>query len=138
MYQKGFKSINTGLGSKGFSLIELMIGLAIVAILATVGGTSYQSYVERGNRSDVQRVMTEIAAKQEQYMMVNQSYTGDLGPTGLNYDINSSISENYTVIVVPYGTNPERYYVRALGINQMAGETLYLYSTGQKSPIDLW
>lgn len=47
--------------AQGFSLIELMITVAIVAILAAIAYPSYRAYVLRSNRTDAIRAMTEDA-----------------------------------------------------------------------------
>ena len=47
--------------SKGFSLIELMITVAVLAIIVTVAIPSYRSYIERTNRTDGTRALMETA-----------------------------------------------------------------------------
>jgi type IV pilus assembly protein PilE len=46
---------------RGFTLIELMIAVAIVAILATIALPSYQNYIKRAARSEVQGDLMELA-----------------------------------------------------------------------------
>ena len=71
----------------GFTLIELMITVVIVAILASVAYPSYIQYVVRANRSAAQSFMYAVANKQEQYMLDARMYAGgssvltDLGIT---------------------------------------------------------
>ena len=52
---------------QGFTLIELMITVAIIAILAAVAYPSYSEYVKRGNRSEGQALLNDTAALQERY-----------------------------------------------------------------------
>jgi type IV pilus assembly protein PilE len=47
--------------ARGFSLIELMITVAIVAILASIAVPAYRSYVLKSNRTDAVRALTEAA-----------------------------------------------------------------------------
>ncbi len=123
---------------RGFTLIELMITLAIVAILMTVAVPSYQSYVVRGVRADTQQTMMEIAAKQEQFMMARQNYTTDLSSTGLNYNIDPAVSDNYDIAVTLVAGPPVGFLVTATGISSLADGVLTLSSTGEKTPAEKW
>lgn len=67
----------------GFNLIELVVTLAIIAILASVAIPGYQSYSQRGNRTDAIDPMQAILNAQELYYADNDSYTSDLSDLGL-------------------------------------------------------
>ena len=62
--------------SRGFTLIELMVTVAIVGILAAVAYPSYTQYIVRANRSAVQSFMYSVSNKQEQYMLDARMYAG--------------------------------------------------------------
>ena len=74
---------------KGFSLMELMIVVAIVGILAAIAYPSYQNYVLRTGRADGQAKMMEIIQAQERFYSQNQTYTTNLGAGagGLAYGV---------------------------------------------------
>jgi type IV pilus assembly protein PilE len=72
---------------KGFSLMELMIVVAIVGILAAIAYPSYQNYVLRTGRTDGQAKMMEILQAQERFYSQNQTYTTNLGAGGLGYGV---------------------------------------------------
>jgi len=57
----------------GFSLIELMVALAIVAILATIAIPSYREYVLRSHRRAAQTSMMDIANREQQYFAANRA-----------------------------------------------------------------
>jgi type IV pilus assembly protein PilE len=59
---------------RGFTLIELMIVVAIVAILAAVGYPSYRDHVARGQRSQGQQVLSDLAQRQEQFLLDARRY----------------------------------------------------------------
>ena len=64
---------------RGFTLIELMIVVAIVAILAGVAYPSYRNYILKGNRAAAQAFLMDAAQRQQQYFLDNRTYATDLG-----------------------------------------------------------
>lgn len=92
----------------GFTLIELMIVVAIVAILSAFAMSSYAQYVARAERKEVQTEMLEIAARLEQYYSLNNSYalTGLITQPGVPF---SSKNGKYDIQVFENSkeTNPK-------------------------------
>ena len=62
--------------TRGFTLIELMIVIAILGILASIGYPAYTSYVKKGNRADAIASLLALKGRMEEYYMNNDSYTG--------------------------------------------------------------
>jgi type IV pilus assembly protein PilE len=62
----------------GFSLIELMIVVAVVGILAMITVPAYDRQVLRSNRSAAQQYLMVLASKQEQYMLDARTYTATI------------------------------------------------------------
>jgi type IV pilus assembly protein PilE len=61
----------------GFTLIELMIAVAIVALLAAVAMPSYQSYIRKGNRADATSLLQAVQLAQEKHRLGNATYAKD-------------------------------------------------------------
>lgn len=66
-----------------FTLIELMIVIAIVGILSAIAYPSYQQHVIKGNRAEAQAFLMEIAQRQQQFLIAARRYAdqSDLGVT---------------------------------------------------------
>ncbi|MDY0007241.1 MAG: type IV pilin protein [Spongiibacteraceae bacterium] len=64
-------------GQRGFSLIELMIALAIVALLAAVAIPSYQNQVTKTRRGDAIAALEKAAARLEQHYFQFNQYSDD-------------------------------------------------------------
>jgi len=60
---------------RGMTLIELMVVLAIVAILATIAVGSYRRYVLRANRTDATSALLRIQVAEEKFFLQNNTYT---------------------------------------------------------------
>lgn len=62
------------LGQRGFTLIEVLITVAIVAILAAVALPSYNDYIRRGQIQEAFGALADYRAKMEQYYQDNRNY----------------------------------------------------------------
>ncbi|WP_276205400.1 type IV pilin protein [Methylocaldum sp. 14B] len=88
---------------RGFTLMELMIAVAVVGILAAVAFPSYQSQVIKTRRSDGKAALMAAAAKQEQYYLDNKTYANSM--TALGYAANPANSqEGYYQISIAAAT----------------------------------
>lgn len=98
--------------TKGFTLIEVMIVVAIIGILAAVAYPSYLSYIIRANRAAAESFMMELSSKQERYVLDKRSYTATVsdlmsvpGEVSQNYDvtIENVAATTYTIKATPIG-----------------------------------
>ena len=70
----------------GFTLIELMIVVVIVAVLASVAFPSYTQYVTRSHRQAGKNILYRLADRQEQYFIDNKQYASNLSTLGYAAD----------------------------------------------------
>lgn len=70
--------------TRGFTLIELMIAVAIVGLLAAVAVPSYRSYIQKGKRAEAQGALVTFANAMEQWRLQNGNYCDAGGAGGAN------------------------------------------------------
>lgn len=106
---------------KGFTLIELMIVVAIAGILAAIAYPSYIQHVIKSNRTAAESFLLTVANRQEQYLLDARQYAGvsadpgdSTGLTTLNLTVPSNVSNNYTIKVGAVTTTPPYYKVTAV------------------------
>ncbi len=128
------------LKSAGFTLIEVLIAVLIVAILVGIAYPSYQQYVTRAYRVEAHMQLSQIANLQEQYFLDNLSFTGDLTDLGLAANPLVSDSGRYQISAT---INNGRYSLKAVAQGNQATldegcGTLQLTMEGQKVPQECW
>lgn len=122
--------------TRGFTLIELMIALVIVAILASIALPSYRESVKRGNRRAAQSVMMEIVNREHQYFIANRAYASK---AALNYTLPPEVSGNYSFDIALDAGPPPGFTVdfTATGAQASDGD-LSVSSLGVKTPAGKW
>jgi len=70
----------------GITLIELMVVVAIIAIISAFAYPSYQRYVIKAKRTVAQNALLQIADRQQQFFMDNKRFTADLTDLGFLAD----------------------------------------------------
>lgn len=109
----------------GFTLIELMITVAIIGILSAIAYPSYTQYVVKSNRAAAQGFMMTVASKQEQYMLDARAYAADMATLGFPASsIPTEVSKNYNITVGNIAATPPSYTVTATPIgSQLSRDT---------------
>jgi type IV pilus assembly protein PilE len=114
----------TRAGSAGFTLIELMIAVAVVAILGTLAMASYRSQIMKSRRTDARSAVLDLAGREEKLFSMINAYSAaaaDMGYTALPATIGSGY---YTVnVTINDPANPPSYLIVATAIGSQAADT---------------
>lgn len=126
---------------RGFTLIEVMITVAIIGILAAIAYPSYTQYIVRANRSAAQAQMLDIANRQQQFLLANRAYatTTVLGDSG--YALPSELNTKYTFAVTVGAGSVPSYVITFTPVttsSQAADGVLTLNNDGVKTPAAKW
>ena len=125
--------------TKGFTLVELMIAVAIVGILAAVAIPSYQNYVLKANRAEAKSMLMDAASRQEQYYMDNRTYTLDMDKLGYTVDAGGKVDTGTGKYLMDATVADASSYTLAATAqgNQVSDScgTFTLDSIGNKTPI---
>lgn len=107
---------------RGFTLIEIMVTVAIIGILVAIALPSYQEHLKKGRRADAQAFLSDIANKQQQYIFDARTYAlGGTAFTDLGVVVPTSVANFYTVTVTPAAaTIPPSFTVTAVPTGQQA------------------
>jgi type IV pilus assembly protein PilE len=121
--------------ARGFTLIELMITVAIVAILAAIAYPSYSAYIRKGKRATAQAALMDLAAKEQSYLLDRRVYTTVLADTG--FVTPAEIQAAYTISVACTPADCSGFTATATPAGGQAvssEQTMTLDNTGVKQP----
>jgi len=122
----------------GFTLVELMITIAILAILAAIAYPAYQDQLRKGRRAAAQSFVVDVASREQQYLLDARAYAvGADALTALSLPVPPEVGPFYTVAIEPAAaTIPPTYTIRATpipGSSQQPDGELTMNQAGQKT-----
>lgn len=121
----------------GFTLVELIVAVAIIAILASIALPSYEDSLQRSRRSEAREALSDFAARQEQFFLDNKTYSTTIATLGRG----ATTENGYYVISIP-AANALTYTLRATAQAPQNKDTdctaMDVTSRGNRTPSDCW
>jgi len=127
--------------ARGFTLIELMVTLVIIAIIAAIALPSYRQSVIKGNRRAAQSVMMEIVNREQQFFTANRVYADKVT---LGYQLPPEVDANYDLLddgidLLTPPAPPPGFTVTLVATGSQASDgDLSIDSLGTKTPAEKW
>lgn len=119
---------------QGFTLIELMITVAVIAILTALALPSYQDYVLRGRLVDATTALSSLRARMEQHYQDNRTYKS-VGTTFVSPCASSSTAGTFTVSCPTL--EDTSYLLKATGAGATAGFVFTMNNNGTQATTGL-
>ena len=139
-FASGRNGNQTRRGARGFTLVELMVTCAIVALLLSIAVPSYATYMQRSRRGNAESSLMDIAQREQQYVLDQRAYAPDVAT--LNTTVPVSVTSYYTITInAPAGAAPPTFVVTATpkaGSPQAGDPVLTIDNTGAKTPTSVW
>ncbi|MGY6039530.1 type IV pilin protein [Aeromonas sp. AE23HZ002T15] len=120
----------------GITLLELMIVVAVVAILAAIAYPSFTDGLQKSRRAEAIKGLLTMQLKQEEYRITNSEYSKNKA------DLGNPPSDYYSFDVVSASTNTVTYKLIAQAKGAQSGDTgcanMYIDKADQKTPAECW
>jgi type IV pilus assembly protein PilE len=116
-------------GARGFTLMEVIIVVTMLAILAAIAIPNYSEYIRRGHRAAAQEYLISLAARQVQYYLDRRAFAeSDVCPpvspatTCLNATPPTGLANRYTIAIAAAAGPPATFTITATPTGSQTGE----------------
>ena len=124
--------------SQGFSLLEILVVVAIIGILAAIALPSYKKQIQRSNRAAAQSFMSDVANKQQIFLSTARTFAGSLSELNLTEPADI-VPKFYKFDVTPAAGPPPCFTITAKAQGNQADDgDLTLDCQGTKTPPEKW
>lgn len=127
----------------GFTLVELVIAMVVMAVISGIAVTSYRSFTLDARRTTALTALTDAASRQEQFFLDNKTYTETVGSGGINAA--ASVEGGYYALSIetPTAACPisRCWVMQATPLGNQSVDTcgtLGYNSDGDKTPAGCW
>lgn len=124
----------------GFTLIELMVVLAILLLLVTIAVPAFTDHIRKSRRADAAAFLSDIVARQQQFLLDRRAYATSITAApaagGLGLAIPSNVSAHYSLSMVTVNGPPPSFTLAATPQGAQASErcgTLTITNAGVKT-----
>ena len=121
----------------GFTLIEMLIVIALMGILGAIAYPAYNGLIEKARREEAKRTLVEASQMLEGYYTMNMNYTGSVAAGEVKdavYKVNTDFSEYYTLTAA---ASASTFTLSATPTGSQTGDdcgTLTISQTGKTTP----
>jgi type IV pilus assembly protein PilE len=123
---------------RGFTLIELMVTVAIIGLLAAIAFPAYSKYMIKSNRGAAQAYLMELAQAENQYMADSRTYSSTVNDLVAPP---AALTGKYTISIVTTAGPPATFVLKATpdpAGPQATDPELTLDQSGAKGPNTIW